>query len=433
MGRSADLPRSAATRRVDQGSDSACPVLHVDMDAFYASVEVRERPELAGRPVVVAGGSNPAGDRGVVLSATYQARAFGVRSAMPVVQARRLCPHAEFVPPQFARYMDVSRGVMALFREITPLVEPLSLDEAFLDVGGSVRRLGMGPAGIGEWIRGQIYDTHRVTCSVGAAPSKFLAKLASGLAKPDGLLVVPADGVLEFLHPLPLSALWGVGPRTAQALRRLGCTTVADVAGTPLPALRRAVGVASAQHLHELANGRDDRRVVPDLPEKSVGAEETFAHDVADRTVLRRELLRLVERATAGLRHRGLRGRTIALKVRYPDFTTVSRSRTLAEPTDSAQAVFSVAAELLDAHRSQGMAVRLLGVRVEQLIRGVVGEQLTLDGGASAHWPDAERAADAARSRYGSAAVRPAALLDTPGSSDRGQSPLSPESGSEIG
>jgi DNA polymerase-4 len=395
-------------------------VLHVDMDAFYASVEVRERPELAGRPVVVAGGNNPAGDRGVVLSATYQARAFGVRSAMPVMQARRLCPHAEFVPPQFGRYAEVSRGVMALFREITPLVEPLSLDEAFLDVGGSLRRLGMGPAGIGEWIRGQIYDTHRVTCSVGVASSKFLAKLASGLSKPDGLLVVPADGVLEFLHPLPLSALWGVGPRTAQALRRLGCTTVADVAGMPLPALRRAVGAASAQHLHELANGRDDRRVVPDLPEKSVGAEETFAHDVADRTVLRRELLRLVERSTAGLRHRGLRGRTIALKIRYPDFTTVSRSRTLTAPTDSAQAVFSVAAELLDTHRPQGMAVRLLGVRVEQLIRGVAAEQLTLDGGVSAHWPDAERAADAARSRFGSAAVRPATLLDTPGSSDRG-------------
>jgi DNA polymerase-4 len=188
----------------------------------------------------------------------------------------------------------------------------------------------------------------------------------------------------------------------------------------PLPALRRAVGAASAQHLHELANGRDDRRVVPDLPEKSVGAEETFAHDVADRTVLRRELLRLVERSTAGLRHRGLRGRTIALKIRYPDFTTVSRSRTLTAPTDSAQAVFSVAAELLDTHRPQGMAVRLLGVRVEQLIRGVAAEQLTLDGGVSAHWPDAERAADAARSRFGSAAVRPATLLDTPGSSDRG-------------
>jgi DNA polymerase-4 len=439
VARSADLPRLPRAGLPRRGvsnwaPDRGCPVLHVDMDAFYASVEVRERPELAGRPVVVAGGSNPAGDRGVVLSASYQARAFGVRSAMPVAQARRLCPQAEFVPPHFPRYAEVSRGVMALFREITPLVEPLSLDEAFLDVGGSLRRLGMSPAGIGEWIRGQVYDAHRVTCSVGVAPSKFLAKLASGLSKPDGLLVVPADGVFEFLHPLPLSALWGVGQRTAQALRRLGCATVADVASTPLPALRRAVGVSCARHLHELANGRDKRRVVPDLPEKSVGAEETFAHDVADGPVLRRELLRLVERSTAALRCRGLRGRTIALKIRYPDFTTITRSRTLADPTDSAHEVFAVAGELLDGNLPRGVAIRLLGVRVEQLVRGVAAEQLTLDGGAAhANWPDAERAADAARSRFGSAAVRLATLLDTPGRSSRGGTQLSPESGNQFG
>ncbi len=415
----------------NRANDHGCHVLHVDMDAFYASVEVRERPELAGLPVVVAGGSNPAGNRGVVLSASYQARAHGVRSAMPVAQARRLCPQAEFVPPHFPRYAEVSRGVMALFREITPLVEPLSLDEAFLDVGGSLRRLGMSPAGIGEWIRGQVYDAHRVTCSVGVARSKFLAKLASGLSKPDGLLVVPADGALEFLHPLPVSALWGVGQRTAEALHRLGCRTVADVASTPLPALRRAVGVASARQLHELANGRDERRVVPDAPEKSVGAEETFAQDVADRAVLRRELLRLVERATAALRSRGLCGRTVALKVRYPDFTTITRSRTLTGPTDSAQEVFGVAAELLDGHLPCGVAVRLLGVRVEQLVGGAAAEQLTLDGvnanWGNANWPDAERAADAARSKFGSAAVRLATLLDTPGQSDPGDNRSSPE------
>jgi DNA polymerase-4 len=460
MGRSADLPRAGlpemdpsrwelASGAVDRG----CPVLHVDMDAFYASVEVRDRPELAGLPVVVAGGSNEAGNRGVVLSATYQARAFGVRSAMPVSHARRLCPPAVFVPPHFPRYAEVSRGVMALFRDITPLVEPLSLDEAFLDVRGSVRRLGMSPAGIGEWIRGQVYDAHRVTCSVGVASSKFLAKLASGLCKPDGLLVVPADRVLEFLHPLPLSALWGVGERTAQVLRRLGCATVADVAGAPLPALRRALGAAGAQHLHELANGRDDRRVVPDVPEKSVGAEETFAVDMVDRAVLRRELLRLVERATAGLRCRGLRGRTMALKIRYPDFTTVTRSRTLPDPTDSAHQVFAVVADLLDVNLPRGMPVRLLGVRVEQLVRGGAAEQLTLDGGSgggdvgahwtgaqwtsthrsSGNWPDVERAADAARSRFGSSAVHPATLLETSGRPGSGETPLSPKSRNEIG
>jgi DNA polymerase-4 len=248
---------------------------------------------------------------------------------------------------------------------------------------------------------------------------------------------VPADGVLEFLHPLPLSALWGVGQRTAQALHRLGCTTVADVASMPLPALRRAVGAAGAHHLHQLANGRDDRQVEPDVPEKSVGAEQTFDRDEADRTVLRRELLRLVERATAALRRRGLRGRTIVLKVRHPDFTTISRSRTLVDPTDSTHTVYAVAAELLDAHLPPGMLVRLLGVRVDQLSRGAAAEQLTLDvtagAGLRAHWPDAERAADAARSRFGSAAVRPATLLGTAGSSRGGQSQLSPESANEIG
>ncbi|MGH3885855.1 MAG: DNA polymerase IV [Pseudonocardiaceae bacterium] len=435
MGRSVDLPRADLPRGrlpARQSADGGCSVLHVDMDAFYASVEVRERPELVGLPVVVAGGSNPAGNRGVVLSASYEARAHGIRSAMPVAQARRLCPHAEFVAPHFPRYAEVSRGVMALFREITPLVEPLSLDEAFLDVGGSLRRLGMSPAGIGEWIRGQVYDAHRVTCSVGVARSKFLAKIASGLSKPDGLLVVPADGALEFLHPLPLSALWGVGRRTAEALHRLGCRTVADVASTPLPALRRAVGVASGRHLHELANGRDERRVIPDAPEKSVGAEETFDHDVTDRAVLRRELLRMVERTTAALRRRGLRGRTIALKVRYPDFTTITRCRTLAGPTDSVPEVFRVAAELLDGHLPLGAAVRLLGVRVEQLLGGAVAEQLTLDG-VNANWPDAERAADAARSKFGSAAVRLATLLDAPGRSNRGDSRPSPETSEWIG
>ncbi|MGH3793925.1 MAG: DNA polymerase IV [Pseudonocardiaceae bacterium] len=433
MGRSADLPRASSLRGAGgPPDDRGCTVLHVDMDAFYASVEIRERPELAGLPVVVAGGSNPAGDRGVVLSASYEARSFGVRSAMPVARARRICPQAQFVPPQFSRYAEVSRGVMALFREITPLVEPLSLDEAFLDVGGALRRLGMGPAGIGEWIRGQVYDAHRVNCSVGVAPSKFLAKLASGLSKPDGLLVVPVDGVFEFLHPLPVSALWGVGQRTAEALHRLGCHTVADVASTPSAALRRAVGAAVAEHLYGLANGRDERRVVPDAPEKSVGAEETFAQDVVDREVLRRELLRLAERATAALRRRGLRGRTIAVKIRYPDFATISRSRSLASPTDIGQVVFGVAAELLDAAVPRGAAVRLLGVRVEQLVTGAAAEQLTLDGG-EANWSDAERAADAARSRFGSTAVRPATLVSTSGPPATPRADTPTETGTHIG
>ncbi|MPZ64690.1 MAG: DNA polymerase IV [Pseudonocardiaceae bacterium] len=377
------------------------------MDAFYALVEVRERPELAGLPVVVAGGST----RGVVLSASYEARTYGVRSAMPAARARRLCPQAVFVPPHFPHYTEVSTGVMRLFRSITPLVEPLSLDEAFLDVSGSLRRLGMSPAMVGEWIRGQVFDAHWVTCSVGVAPSKFAAKLASGMAKPDGLLVVPADGVLEFLRPLPVSALWGVGARTAAALHRLGCRTVAEVAATPLPALRRSLGVAAAEHLQALAQGHDERRVVPDSPEKSVGAEETFDVDVADRAALRRELLRLVERTAATLRRRGLRGLTVALKLRYPDFTTITRCRTLAEPTDGGRAILAVAGELLDVHLPVATSIRLLGVRIEQLVAGEGGEQRTLDE-MGPGWSEAERAADAARSRFGAAAVRPATLLD---------------------
>ena len=431
MGRSADLPWADRPRQCSAATvdDTGCTVLHVDMDAFYAAVEVRHRPELRGVPVVVAGG----GTRGVVLSASYQARAFGVRSAMPVARARRLCPQAVLVPPDFRRYTEVSRGVMAIFREITPLVEPLSLDEAFLDVSGALRRLGMSPAVVGEWVRAWVADDHGLTCSVGVAPSKFLAKLASGMAKPDGALVVPAGGVREFLHPLPVSALWGVGTRTAEQLHALGAHTVADVAATPLPVLRRAVGGAVAQHLHALAHGRDERRVIPDAPEKSLGAEETFDADVTDRAVLHRELLRLAERATVALRRRGLRARTVTVKIRYPNFSTVSRARTLPEATDVGREVHRVALELLEGHLPPGARVRLLGLRLEQLTTAAV--QLALDAPARS-WPDVERAADRARSRFGAVAVRPATLLgadERPGSPQQADQWLGGDSGGGHG
>ncbi len=387
-------------------NDTGCTVLHVDMDAFYASVEVCRRPELAGLPVVVAGGSS----RGVVLSATYQARAFGVRSAMPVARARRQCPQAVFVPPDFARYARVSNGVMAIFRSITPLVQPLSLDEAFLDVGGALRRLGRSPAGVGEEIRARVADEQGIPCSVGVASNLFVAKLASGMAKPDGMLVVPAGAVLGFLRPLPVSALWGVGERTADMLRSLGLETVGDLAAAPLSVLRRAVGAAAATRLLALAQGRDERRVVPGEPEKSVGAEETFEVDVTDDGALLRELLRLSERTAATLRARGLCGRTVSIKVRFADFTTVTRSRTLLAPTDVGQEVYRTAASLLGALAPRP-PVRLVGVRVEQL-RGIsqLAEQPTLD--APEHGRrHAELAADLVRSRFGAAAVRPATLL----------------------
>ncbi|ROP40862.1 DNA polymerase IV [Saccharothrix texasensis] len=409
MGRSANLPRGLVDRFLARGDvwpdDTGCSMLHVDMDAFYASVEIRDRPELARKPVVVGGTAN----RGVVASANYIAREFGVRSAMPTSHARRLAPHAVFVPPNFARYQEISRGVMAIFRDITPLVEPLSLDEAFLDVSGALKRLRLGPAQIAKLIREQVQEAHGITCSVGVAPTKFLAKLASGMCKPDGFMVVPRDEVLSFLHPLPVSALWGVGKRTAENLDRVGLETVADVAATPLPRLRRLIGVALAEHLHALAQGHDDRPVVPSTREKSIGAEETFEVDHFDRELLRRELLRLSERSAATLRARGLRGRTVSIKVRFADFTTITRSKTLRVATDVTQEVYRTASTLLDEQVPPG-AVRLIGVRIEQLVEGDDGEQLMFDA-PERGWREAEQAADQARSRFGTAAIRPASLL----------------------
>jgi DNA polymerase-4 len=408
MGRSADLPRGLVDRyKARDGGwpdDTGCTVLHADMDAFYASVEIRERPELADRPVVVGG----TGGRGVVSSANYIARTFGVRSAMPTAHARRLCPKAVFLPPTFPLYQEVSAGVMAIFRDVTPLVEPLSLDEAFLDVAGALRRLRQTPGQIAEHIRARVLAEHGITCSVGIGPTKFIAKLASGLNKPDGMLVVPRDEVLEFLHPLPVSALWGVGKRTTERLTGVGLNRVGDVAATPLPRLRRTLGNAVAEHLHALANGVDDRAVEPESPEKSVGAEETFEVDHADRGVLKPELLRLSEKTAAALRRRGLRGRTVSIKVRFADFTTITRSRTLPVATDVTLEIYRTACRLLDEQTPPG-AVRLIGVRMEQL--GEQGsEQLFLDA-PERGWRDADQAADQARARFGRAAVRPATLL----------------------
>jgi DNA polymerase IV len=388
------------------GDDSGCPVLHVDMDAFYASVELRDRPDLRGTPVIVG-----AGTRGVVLSATYEARAFGVHSAMPMTQARRLCPRATVIPPSHGEYSRVSAGVMDIFRSITPMVEPLALDEAFLDVSGARRRLGR-PAEIGAMIRARVQSEHGITCSVGVASTKFVAKLASTRCKPDGLLVVPAAGTLEFLHPLPVGALWGVGERTEQTLTRFGLRTVGDIAHTPLATLQRAVGAAVGSHLHALAWGRDEREVVPDQADKSIGAEETFARDVDDPELVRRELLRLSERVAARLRNAALVGRTVSVKIRFADFRTINRSRTLREPTDVAQQVYRTARELYDGLGLDRARLRLVGVRVEGLVAADgQAHQLAL-GERSKGWRDAEQAVDRAALRFGSGAVRPASLVD---------------------
>jgi DNA polymerase IV len=389
--------------------DTGCHILHVDMDAFYASVELRDRPELKGKPVIVGGTKG----RGVVLSATYEARAFGVRSAMPMGRAARLCPHAVVIPPRHGLYGAVSKEVMALFRTITPQVEPLALDEAFLDVSGALRRLRRGPAQIGQLIRAQISEQQNITCSVGVATSKFIAKLASVHCKPDGLLVIPADGILDFLHPLPVSALWGVGRQTGQVLARLGLRTVADIAQTPITSLERELGPAAAAHLSALAAGRDERHVTPHVREKSIGAEETFATDIDDPEVIRRELLRLSGRTARGLRGAGCSARTVVVKLRLANFKTITRSRTLPDPTDVAQQIYAVACELYAAAGLDAAArLRLVGVRANGLVPVTTAAmQLAFDDRPVA-WRDAERALDRIAGRFGADAVRPAALVD---------------------
>ncbi|GHJ52527.1 DNA polymerase IV [Nonomuraea sp. TT08I-71] len=419
MGRSQSLPRGGDPRFGPDADDTDCPILHVDMDAFFASVEVRRRPELRGQPVVVGG----IGPRGVVSSASYEARRYGVRSAMPTARARALCPHAVYLPPDFTQYSAASRAVMRIFRDVTPLVEPLSLDEAFLDVAGA-RRLFGTPTEIARLIRRRVAEEQELTCSVGVAPSKFVAKLGSTRAKPDGLLVVPAARVLEFLHPLPVAALWGVGERSAEALRRLGLRTVGDLAEAPPGLLRRAVGEASAGHLHELAWGRDPRRVSPEHVEKSIGAEVTFDTDVTDPAEIRRALLALAEKAGARLRAAGQVGRTVSLKVRLADFRTVSRSRTLGVPTDTAREMFDTAWALWTA-LAPGEPVRLVGVRMEGLAAAEeTPQQLTL-GAPERGWREAEAAADAAAARFGRSVIGPASLL---GRRDtrRGEKPTRP-------
>jgi DNA polymerase-4 len=410
MSRGRVLP--AAPPKGPAGDDTGCHVLHVDMDAFYASVELLRRPDLRGTPMIVGG----EGSRGVVLSATYEARRFGVASAMPMSRARRLCPQAVVISPTFGAYSAASAGVMEVFRSVTPLVEPLSLDEAFLDVRGAARRLG-GSRLIGEWIRATIEDEQGITCSVGVATTKFVAKLASAHCKPDGLLVVPAEGVVEFLHPLPVAALWGVGEKTEEVLRKLGLHTVGDLASTPVHTLQRALGPAVGAHLSALSWGRDQRVVTPTEPEKSIGAEETFPVDVDDPEVVRRELLRLSERTAARVRAAHQVGRTVAVKIRFADFTTISRSKTLPEATDVGRTVYETALGLYDALGLERARLRLVGVRLEGLSPSEGQTRQLQLGERDNGWREAEAAVDQAARRFGAGAVRPAALVDPEGAS----------------
>jgi DNA polymerase IV len=421
MGRSADVPRSAGHFDDD---DTGCTVLHVDMDAFYASVEIRRNPELQGKPVVVGGGQ-----RGVVAAASYEARRYGVRSAMSMGQALRLCPRLVVVPPDRAAYSAASAAVMAILRDVTPLVEPLSLDEAFLDVAGAVRLHGR-PAAIAAAIRARVSDEMGLTCSVGIAPTKFVAKLASARCKPDGMLVVPVPEVLNFLHPLPVTVLWGVGARTAEPLHRLGIRTVADLADTPLDTLRRAVGVAVAEHLHALSHGRDPRTVQPRDVEKSISSDHTTDLDLTEEGDVRRELLRLAGDVGERVRERGWVARTVGIKIRFADFRTVTRVRTLAGWTDSTATIYSTAAELYSSLGLDRPRVRLVGVKCENFrAAGQAPEQLTLDTLADDRADSrpesadggADRVIDAARLKFGASAMGYGTLLPTPGQTERAE------------
>ncbi len=378
-------------------------IIHCDMDAFYASVAELDDPTLRGKPVVVG-----AGIRGVVLSANYAARKFGIRAAMPVGRAKRMAPNAIFVSPDHHRYSEISAQVMQIFASFTPLVEPLSLDEAFLDITGAQRLLGT-PREIGQAIRKRVQQECGITCSVGIAPNKFIAKLASGHCKPNGLLEIKEDRILTFLHPLPVSDLWGVGPKLSEQLQKLGLKTVSDVANTPLDTLKRALGEATGEHLYELSWGRDFRSVIPEEPDKTISAAETFSYDIDDPEIILREYLRLTEKASARLREKELFAKTISIKVRFADFSTITRSKTLPLPISSTQEIYQVVKDLYKALKLERARLRLVGVSLENLHENAP-EQLML-GQREKGWREAESAVDRASERFGEESVRPARLI----------------------
>ncbi len=395
-------------------------ILHVDMDAFFVACEVRRDPTLRGKPVIVGG----SGERGVVAAASYEARTYGIHSAMPSLRAKRLCPHALFLRGDYALYSEVSEEVHAIFRSVTELVEPIALDEAFLDVTGARRRLGDG-AEIASLIRAQVHDGLQLMCSVGVASTKLVAKLASEAAKPragpegvrpgPGVVVVPPGEELDFLHGHPVQALWGVGPATLDRLQRLGVTTVGDLAVLPEQSLVTALGRANGQHLHRLANGIDDRPVDPHRQLKSVGHEETFATDHHAHVTLDRELVRLCDSVASRLRAADRRARTITVKVRFHDFRTITRSSTLPHPIDTGPTVTQAAHALLQ-EIDVSAGVRLLGVSASGLIEGDT-EQLSLAVGdePDTAWGPATEAVDAIRRRFGAEAIAPASLAGPAG------------------
>lgn len=393
-------------RRIDWGDDdSATPILHVDMDSFFASVEVARRPELRGQPVIVGG----MGQRGVVTAATYEARVFGIRAGMPIGRARSVCPQGVFLPGDHAMYREYSRRVMGVMSRLSPQFEPVSIDEAFVDVAGARRRLGR-PREIAEMIRTQIREEIGLPASVGVASVKSVAKIASAYAKPDGLLVIPASRTTDFLHSLPIGALWGVGHQTEGILRTRGIDTVGELAGVALTDLTGWIGESQGRRLHDLACGKDPREVRPRGREKSISTERTFDTNITSAAELRVFILGASHDCAARLRSAGLVGWTVTLKVRDAQFDTVTRARTLHSPTDVGREIAEVAFVLLASMLFPRGGVRLVGVGVSSLISVHEGIPATLDEDPR---PRAtELAMDAVRERFGVQALRPASLLE---------------------
>ncbi len=386
--------------------DKSRNIIHLDMDAFYASVEQRDRPELKGRPVIVGGSL----ERGVVCACSYETRPFGVRSAMAVSRALRLCPGAVVLPVRMARYQEVSEQIFAIFRRYTDRIEPLSIDEGFLDVSGSERLFGAALE-IARRIRREVRDETGLAVSAGVAPNKFLAKVASELAKPDGLLEVTPAEVDNFLLPLPVSRIWGVGRVTAERLERRGWHNISDLRKVPLEQLTRLLGAAGEQ-IYRLARGEDERPVVAGEAIKSIGAEETFEADLWRLEEQRRELLALAEKVARRLRHRGLVGRCVTLKVKFADFTSVSRSQTLERGLDSAPAIHAEAVGLLARTDAGRRPVRLLGISLAQLEPREAVQAELFGEEARQRQSSLDQAMDRLRERFGDRGIKRASLLD---------------------
>jgi len=383
-------------------------IVHVDMDAFFAAIEQRDHPEYRGKPVVV--GADPKGGkgRGVVSTCSYEARRYGIRSAQPISEAYRRCPHAIFLPVRGEAYAEVSRQILEILNEFTPDMEQVSVDEAFLDVSSTLRLFGTKRE-MGEEIRRRIEQRTGLTASLGVAPSKMVAKIASEMEKPCGLVIVEPDGVEAFLRPLPVGKLWGVGPKAQKALEAMGIRTIGDLAGVGRGELSERFG-RYGEHLHDLARGRDESPVQPGEGVKSVGNEHTFERDTSDPKVIASTLMRLCEKVARRLRESGARGRTVTTKVRLADFTTLTRARTFEEGLDHAPEIYRAATDNLERAEVRGREIRLVGVSVSGLDKATAQQAQLFDlsgrGAPREKWRRLERAIDRIKERYGEDALR---------------------------